>query len=57
MITEEPDLATDALDSRDFYELCQQYRYSRMGVGEFEALKRWLRDNAVISKQPSNPIY
>ena len=48
---------TDALDFREFYELCQQYRHSPMGVDEFEALKSWLRVNAVIGKSPIDAIY
>ena len=27
------------LESRDFYELCQKYRWSVSGASEFEALK------------------
>mgnify|MGYP003543946569 CR=1 FL=1 len=47
----------DALDHREFYELCQQYRHSAMGAVEFEELKEWLRLNAVIKTKPVNLIY
>ena len=48
---------TDALDSRDFYELCQQYRWSQIGADEFKQLKDWIRLNAVVKSAPVNPIY
>ena len=34
-----------ALESQDFYEMCQQYRHSLMGYDEFEALKAWILDH------------
>lgn len=32
----------EKLNSRDFYELCPQYRWSMMGADEFEAIKDYL---------------
>lgn len=40
------DLMQDALDTQDFYEVCQMYRHSLMGAKEFEALKDWVREYA-----------
>ena len=36
------------LDSRDFYELCQQYRWARIDAAtEFEAIKAYLLTGAL----------
>lgn len=36
------------LDSRNFYELCQQYRHARIDAAkEFEAIKAYLRDGTL----------
>lgn len=32
----------ERLESRSFYEVCQQYRHSEMGVLDFEQLKDWI---------------
>jgi hypothetical protein len=43
-----------ALDSQDFYEVCQQYRHSWVGADEFEALKQWILQ--VCAEQVEEPI-
>jgi hypothetical protein len=54
---------TDSLDSRDFYEVCQQYRHAQDAIGEpnaaeaFEQLKRWIRRNASVCATVLNPVY
>lgn len=35
----------DPLESRQFYELMQQYRHSIWAISEFEAVKTWLRES------------
>lgn len=47
----------DALDSRDFYEVCQQYRHDPIGVAGFECLKAWIRANATVRERSLNPEY
>lgn len=52
-----PEPQDDALNSRDFYEVCQAYRYSPLGALEFEALKTWIRQNAAVNSTVTNPLY
>lgn len=49
----------DILDSRDFYEVMQQYRHSNMDnqeqvVKAFENVKTWIRDNVLGNEEESD---
>lgn len=56
-----PSDEVDVLESRDFYEVCQQYRHSREvpiasgmlnTIESFEALKNWIRTHCTVGMRP-----
>ena len=54
----------DALDSEEFYEVCQRYRHAQdaipLGPGfptaaeAFEQLKEWIRGHCIVSTEPES---
>ena len=48
MDQDDKDFLAEKLSSRDFYELCQEYRHTPVDAAkQFEAIKAYLRDGTL----------